>query len=98
MTSMPLTSSSAFAAGCAAGFAWAVITAAIVRPRLSAFLRAVARRDLLLRRVGLGRGGDERRLELLVGLEPVGRVAPLLAVPRVDAPAVHAGVVRARGV
>src|SRR2546423_2906783 len=63
----------------------------------SALLAAVARRDLLLRRIRLRGGLDQRLLDLLVGLEPVGRIAPLLAVPRVDAPAVDARMVAARG-
>src|SRR5437016_1090520 len=78
---MPLTSSRGFAA------------AATVA---SALLAAIARRDLLLRRVRFRRGLDQRLLELLVGLQPVGGVGPLLAVPRVDAAFVHAGMVAAR--
>src|SRR5258708_36988490 len=77
---MPLTSSRGFAALIAA---------------YSRLLRAVARRDLLLRRVGLRRRLDQRPQHLVVGFQPVGGVAPLLAVPGVDAPAMHALVVPA---
>src|SRR5258706_1080374 len=60
-------------------------------------LRAVVPRQLLLARVRLGRGVDQRTNHLLVGFIPFGRVAPLLAVPRMHAATVHAAVVAAGG-
>src|SRR3990170_3250341 len=91
MTSMPLTTSNGFAGS---GFG---IAAMCLRPvaRLP-LLRAVARGDLLLRRVGLGGGLDQRPQELGVRFQPVGGVAPVLAVLRVDAPLAHAFMVVAR--
>src|SRR4051812_8252684 len=54
-------------------------------------------RDLLVAGVRLGRRVDERLDHLVVGLVPVGGIAPILAVPGVDPAAVHARVVLARG-
>src|SRR6187455_120965 len=64
-------------------------------PRLL-FLRAIPLRDLLLRRVRLGGGLDHRPEDLHVGLVPVRRVAPVLAVPGVDPAPADAFVVAAR--
>src|SRR5881394_548315 len=64
---------------------------------VSALLRAVPRRDLLLRGIGLRRGLDHRTQELGVGVDPIRRVAPALAIPRVDAAAVQALVIAAGG-
>src|SRR6476469_1212369 len=52
--------------------------------RRSALLGAVARRDLLLRRVLAGDVLDQRRQDRVVGSVPVGDDLPLLAVPLVD--------------
>src|SRR5438477_1790758 len=103
MTSIPFTFSSGVCSMETASNVWSLplgggfgrgfdVTDAIFA---SALLAAIARRDLLLRRIGLGGGLDQRLLELLVGLQPVGGVGPLLAVPRVDAAFVHAGMVAA---
>src|SRR6185436_9720703 len=90
MTSMPFTSRS----GAVAAFGSALMT-----PRFPGLLlfRAIALRDLLLRRIRLGGGPDHRVQDLHVGLVPIRRVAPVLAVPGVDAALAHALVVRAGG-
>src|SRR5687767_10459778 len=87
---MPLTSSR----GAVAAFG-----SALMSPSSFALLlfRAIARRDLLLGGVRLGRGLDHRAQDLHVGLVPVRRVAPVLAVPGVDAAAANALVVVAGG-
>src|SRR3954462_2037895 len=76
---MPFTSSRGFAAA-----------STVLR-----LLAAVARDDLLLLGILLRRLLDERPQHLLVRLVVVRGVAPLLAVPRVDARLVRAAVVSA---
>src|SRR5260221_624107 len=85
---MPLTSSN----GRAAEGAGTVAAAAALTVASGAL-----RRELLLARVRLRRRVDQRLDHLVVGLVPVGRIAPVLAVPRVDAPPMHSGVILARG-
>src|SRR5512132_2473830 len=71
MTSMPFTSRRG---------AVAALGSALMTPRSLALLlfRAIALRDLLLGRVGLGRRLDHRPDDLHVGLVPVRGVAPVL--------------------
>src|SRR4051812_25129997 len=81
---MPLTSSNA--RGAAAGTALIALL----------LLRAIDGRRALLLRVLARRLLHHRPQQLVVGLVEPGRVAPVLAVPRVDAGRVRAAVVAAR--
>src|SRR5690349_9123050 len=60
-------------------------------------LAAGDRRDLLLAGVLLGGGLDHRAQELRIRLVHVGRIAPLAAVPGMDARLVDAAMIAARG-
>src|SRR5437868_6901581 len=95
---MPFTSSNGFAA---AAFGSALKEApsshaSCLSPHL-ALLPAILRRDLLLVRVLPRRRLDHRTQQLRIGLVEVRRVAPLLAVPGMDARLVQAGMVAAGG-
>src|SRR4051812_45248528 len=102
MTSIPFTSSSAAPDECetaslvwplppGGGFGWGS-GATVLMSRLASH-----RRHLLLVGVLLRRLVDHRAQQLVVGFVHVRRVAPLLAIPGVDARAMRAAMVLARG-
>src|SRR5215212_1055310 len=103
MTSMPFTSSSGFTSATVISLphpACLVPHTSYLIPHTSYlfFLRiALPHFDLLLRGVLLRGRVDHGAQHLHVGLVPVRRVAPLVAVPRVDAGLARAFVVHARG-
>src|SRR5678816_4241 len=66
------------------------------RRQPSAYFRAIARHDVFLFGVLLGRLFDHRPQQFIVALDPVGHIDPLRAVPLVDARHARAFMIVAR--